>query len=163
MDYHIRPVRSNDAAAIAEIHRAVGWWEHLARETPDQTRQRVGRHIELCQVDGSHAIWVATDPAGHVVGYTSVHWVAYLTLPGPEGFVSEVFVHPEHQGRGIGSQLLELVRQEAIRLGCYRLSLNNVRKRESYQRGYYVKKGWVERSEVADFILLLPPAEKPKA
>ena len=159
MDYSIRPVRRSDAAAIAEIHRAVGWWEHLARETLEQTTQRVEQHIALCLGDGSHAIWVAADPADHVVGYTAVHWVAYLTLPGPEGFVSEVFVHPDHQGRGIGSRLLEIVRREAIQIGCYRLSLNNVRKRESYQRGYYLKQGFIERSEVADFIRILPPAE----
>jgi GNAT superfamily N-acetyltransferase len=159
MDYSIRPVQRSDAAAIALIHREVGWWEHLARETPEQTAQRVRWHIELCLADGSHAIWVATDPADHVVGYTAVHWVAYLTLPGPEGFVSEVFVHPDHQGRGIGARLLATVRQDAIKLGCYRLSLNNVRKRESYQRGYYLKRGFIERSEVADFIMILPPAK----
>jgi GNAT superfamily N-acetyltransferase len=69
--------------------------------------------------------------------------------------VSELFVHVAAQGRGIGTLLLEEIKREGLERGCSRLSLLNMRNRESYQRGYYRKVGWEERENAANFVLLL--------
>jgi hypothetical protein len=49
--------------------------------------------------------------------------------------------------------LLEAVKGEAATRNCSRLSLLNMRDRESYQRAYYTKDGWQERSDAANFVL----------
>ena len=89
---------------------------------------------------------------GKIVGYGSVHWLPYLFLQGPEGYVSELFVRESARGQGIGRELLRKIEAEARARGCVRLSLINLRNRESYMREFYVKSGWEERPEAANFI-----------
>jgi len=81
-----------------------------------------------------------------------VHWLSYLFLPGPEGYVSELFLRPSARGQGLGASLLETVKAEAQERGAYRLSLLNNKSRESYERGFYTKQGWEERPLMANFI-----------
>jgi GNAT superfamily N-acetyltransferase len=81
-----------------------------------------------------------------------VHWLPYLLLPGPEGYVSELFLRESSRGLGIGGQLIETVKAEALKRNCSRLMLLNLRKRESYKRGFYKKQGWEERQEAVNFI-----------
>jgi GNAT superfamily N-acetyltransferase len=103
----------------------------------------------------SHSTFVAEDPTGVVAGYSSVHWRPYLFMSGPEGFVSELFVSEGARGQGVGRELLRVIESEARARGCQRLSLTNLRDRESYQRQFYVKAGWRERAEAANFIYTL--------
>jgi GNAT superfamily N-acetyltransferase len=112
-------------------------------------------------VDASHSVYVAETAQGELAGYLSVHWLPYLFLPGPEGYISELFVRPEARGQGIGSRLLEAAREEAEARGCTRLSLLNMRNRESYLRGFYGQHGWEERPDAANFILRLPGSVTP--
>jgi GNAT superfamily N-acetyltransferase len=95
---------------------------------------------------------VACSSDGKIAGYTSVHWLPYLFMNGPEGYVSELFVRSSGRGQGIGKQLLQAVEAEARARGCSRLSLINLRDRESYLRKFYNKAGWEERSEAANFL-----------
>ena len=89
------------------------------------------------------------------MGYGSVHWLPYLFLQGPEGYVSELFVRESARGQGIGRELLKVIETEAKARGCVRLSLINLRSRESYTRQFYVKAGWEERPDAANFICRL--------
>jgi GNAT superfamily N-acetyltransferase len=84
-----------------------------------------------------------------------IHWLPYLILPAPEGFISELFVHPRARGLGAGRKLLEAATTEARARGCARLGLVNFRTEESYRRDFYKKHGWTERPEAANFILPL--------
>jgi GNAT superfamily N-acetyltransferase len=81
-----------------------------------------------------------------------VHWIPYLFMSGPEGYVSELFVRNGERGQGVGTQLLQVVRAEARSRGCSRLALTNLRHRESYQRQFYTKAGWSERNDAAQFV-----------
>ena len=76
-------------------------------------------------------------------------------MRGPEGYVSELFVRDGARGQGAGRELLRTVETEAKARGCQRLSLINLRRRESYQRQFYIKAGWQERAEAANFIRVL--------
>jgi GNAT superfamily N-acetyltransferase len=156
----IRPGTSADAFAIAMILRESGWFEHLNSESAATTTERVAQHINLCLADDSHSLFVAEvsaqpDNCHPVVGYALVHWLPYLFLPAPEGFLSELFVDSDHRGNGIGKQLLTAVTTAARKRGCARLMLANGRNRPSYQRGFYQKQGWVEREAIANFIYKL--------
>ncbi|MBN1887452.1 MAG: GNAT family N-acetyltransferase [Thermoflexales bacterium] len=113
------------------------------------------RYLTLCFADDGHSVYVAESVQGGVVGYASVHWLPYLFLLGPEGYVSELFVKTEARGQGVGSQLLDVIKAEAQARGCTRLALLNNRQRESYQRGFYAKCGWQERTHMATFMYSL--------
>jgi GNAT superfamily N-acetyltransferase len=154
MPHSIRLARPDDVPAVAGILRELGWFAHVAAEPPAATEERIARHLDQCQRDDSHLVLVA-EAGGQVAGYCAVHWIPYLTLAGPEGFVSELFVGAPFRGQGIGRQLLATVQAEARRRGCCRLMLMNLRKRESYQRQFYPKQGWEERAEAANFLCWL--------
>jgi GNAT superfamily N-acetyltransferase len=157
MIVHIRPAQLTDAAALTDLLIGLGWFQHYFGNTPlEVIQERVRQKLSLNLADRSHSVYVAENSNGQIVGYAIVHWLPYLFLPGPEGFVSELFVQESARGQGLGSQLLAAVKAEAIERGCSRLSLINMRSRESYQRGFYGQHGWDERPEAANFILRLP-------
>jgi GNAT superfamily N-acetyltransferase len=155
MGLHIRRARLEDVPAIAAMVRALGWFAHPGAEPEAVTSARVAKHLQLCQADQSHSVYVAEDQAGKVAGYATVHWLPYLFFMGPEGYVSELIVGEAQRGQGIGTLLLEAVRREALERGCCRLMLINKRHRESYQREFYSKRGWIERPAAASFVLPL--------
>ena len=149
-DITIRPAVATDVPAIAAILRELGWFPHINEESPADTEARVARHLELCNSDNSHSILVSETPAGEVVGYVVVHWLPYLMLAAPEGYISELFVFEAERGKGIGGRLLAAVNDEATERGCSRLHLITGDYRPSYT--IYKKLGWNERPKIADFI-----------
>lgn len=155
MTLQIRPITIADTPALAVFLREIGQFRTLNEETPEATRERVGRHLTLCLSDDSHSSWVATGADGALLGYTSVHWLPYLFLKGPEGYVSELFVRESSRGQGVGTALLDAAVAEGRRRGCARMMLINIRDRESYKRGFYKKHGWQEREDAANFVLPL--------
>jgi GNAT superfamily N-acetyltransferase len=148
---NIRKVRVEDGEQLAALLKEVGWFELFNRQSLAAVIELVKPQLERCLADGSHSMFVAEAADGEIVGYVSAHWLPYLFLPGPEGFVSELFVRPAARGQGAGRQLLEKIEAEARTRGCSRLSLINFRHRESYERGFYVKVGWQERRDAANF------------
>lgn len=153
---NIRKAQLTDARAIAGILRGLGWFKHFSAEPVESTEARVRLHLSHCLGDDSHSVYVAENRAGETIGYANVHWLPYLFLPGPEGYVSELFVNKGARGQGAGTQLLQAIKKEADERGCTRLSLLNIRQRESYQRGFYKQRGWEERRGAANFIYPLP-------
>lgn len=152
MEVNIRKASTADAAALGEILRSVDWFTNLI-EMPDQDlHASITRGLQQCLADDSHLILVAETGLGRILGYVSVHWLPYLFLDGPEGHVSEIFVHKAARGSGIGKKLLQAVKNAAHQRGCSRLMLVNGRTRESYQRDFYKKDGWRERETMANFI-----------
>jgi GNAT superfamily N-acetyltransferase len=151
-DFAIRPACVQDADAIVDILKALGQYRRLSALQPEEAIARIRRRLRPYSRGVSPSAHVAHDSAGTVVGYVTVHWLAYLFMPGPEGYVSELFVHPGVAGHGIGSRLLEEVIVEAKARSCTRLSLLNMRDRESYKRGFYAKRGWQERADAANWI-----------
>jgi GNAT superfamily N-acetyltransferase len=161
MDTTIREVRLEDSSAIAAILRALGWSEQIKQESLADTQAHIAIHLERCLREKTHSILVAECELDHhvseVVGYVSVHWYPHL-LRGDDGYVSELFVHPNRTGHGIGGQLLDAIKAYAMARNCMRLFLMNRRIRESYARQFYAKHGWVELSDAAFFSLTLSTA-----
>jgi GNAT superfamily N-acetyltransferase len=147
----IRGVKLEDAKAIAEILRELGWFEYMKTESLQETQARVERHMKMCLADDSHTVLVAESRTENVVGYISVHWLPYMMLLGSEGYISELFVFESERGKGIGRRLLEAALESAKKHGCARLHLITGNYRDSYS--IYKKLGWKERPEIADFIL----------
>jgi GNAT superfamily N-acetyltransferase len=155
MEFTVRNATLADAPDLANLLRVTGWWAHIAAETSQQTVEHVTRHLALDLADDSHTVFVAEGPDGHIIGYAAVHWLPYLFLRGPEGNVSELFVHETVRGRGVGTLLIKTVEVEARQRGCSRLSLLNMRHRESFERGFYTKLGWEERPQAVNFVYYL--------
>jgi GNAT superfamily N-acetyltransferase len=153
--YTIRSAELNDATAISALLREMDWFSYMASETAEATSERIYRHLRLCLADSGHSVYVAEDEAAGLGGYIAVHWLPYLFMAGPEGYISELFLRQGSRGQGLGRQLLEKVKKEAIHRGCYRLSLLNGKHRESYQRAFYEKNGWEERPGMANFVYWL--------
>jgi GNAT superfamily N-acetyltransferase len=151
----VRLATADDAAGLAALLRSIGWFGRINAQPPEQTETAVAAALAQALADDSHTIWAAEGADGRVLAYAAAHWLPYLFLPGPEGYLSELFVREEARGQGIGSRLLEAVKAEAKRRGCFRLQLINFRQRESYRRGFYAKAGWEERPDGAGFVLYL--------
>ena len=152
MKITIRPATPEDTAAIAAILNELDWF---APPNAPLDTATVSRHLGLCAANDSHTILVAATATDKVVGYAAVHWLPYQFLPGPEGYVSELFVRRAARGQGAGAQLLAAVKAQAKARGCFRLRLLNHRQRESYQRSFYKKQGWQEHEWMAVFTLPL--------
>lgn len=69
----------------------------------------------MCLADDSHTVRVATDSTGALIGYVAVHWLPYLFLSGPEGYVSELFVDETCRGHWVGSALIDAIVAQAQR------------------------------------------------
>jgi GNAT superfamily N-acetyltransferase len=148
----IRKATIDDARQLALLLRGIGWFEKFDAEEIDALTGQVRARLEQCLADDSHLVLVAEDAIGNLAAYSSVHWLPYLFMSGPEGYVSELFVRAAARGQGLGRELLQAIEHAARARGCQRLSLTNLRDRESYRRQFYTKAGWRERSEAANFI-----------
>lgn len=154
LEITVRDATLDDARAIGTILRAIGWYERINKETVAQTQAQVIQRLQQCEREGTHTILVAQLSDGTIAGYSAVHWFPALSR-GIDGYVSELFVHPSQSGRGIGTLLLDRIKEDAVRRGCARLILMNRRDRESYRRGFYASHGWEELREGAFFTLTL--------
>jgi L-amino acid N-acyltransferase YncA len=101
-----RPARLDDAEAIRQIYNAEVTTSTVTFDIAPRTLEEQRRY--LSDRSGAHAVLVAEE-AGEVVGYGALSpWrskAAYST-----SVENSVYVHPGHQGRGIGKTLLsELV------------------------------------------------------
>lgn len=155
MDISIRKASLADVGRLSDLLHRIDLFPAVRAEQPSETLQRLQRHLALCLGNNSHSVYIAEGQGGNLLAYAAVHWLPYLIQKGPEGFISELFVDADTRGFGIGTRLLAVVETEARQRGCARLSLINMRNRDSYQRGFYAKLGWEERPDAANFIYLL--------
>ena len=156
MIFTIRTARFTDTPALADLLREVGWFTLINDKPSSETITQVELQLAECLADESHSVYVGINEKDILVGYISVHWLAYLFLPGPEGYISELLIHPTVRGSSLGANLLDAVRDEASERGAYRLSALNGTQNESYERIFYQQHGWQEQPEVSNLIYLIP-------
>ncbi len=150
----IRPCREEDAVGLTSSLHALESLSTIAAESFEVTLARVKKQLAHITRSAEHTLLVATEKE-RLTAYISAHWQPTLLHADGEGFVSELFVHPEERSRGLGTSLLSCIIQEGKARGCARLSLLNMRNKTSYERAYYSKRGWQERPNAANFVLNL--------
>lgn len=154
----IRACQQNDAPALTALLHRLGGMSTIAAETPEVTQARIEKHLTRIIASDEHTLLVAGE-GDDLAGYVSVHWHPTFLQADGEGFISELFVHPDYRMRGLGSTLIDQVRDEAVAQGCSRLSLLNMRHKKSYELGFYTKRGWEERPNAVNFVLDLREPE----
>jgi GNAT superfamily N-acetyltransferase len=156
MKLNIRLATINDARMIAELLTNIDdykTWNELGADAMQKTVQQ-----SLEQAHSERFLFVA-EIDNRVIGYAAVYWLHHL-FSAREGYVSELFIRSDASGHGAGTALLEAIKAEAIARGCHRLTLVNLKDRESYKRGFYVSRGWEERSNTVRFALDLGTQNK---
>lgn len=95
-------------------------------------RRKLQPYIE----GGRTEAWIAEDAAGAFLGYLLLGESGWLT-PEPHGFIYDVWVAPEHRGKGIGKGLVSWAADWAKTKGYHRIKLevadSNVRARHVYE------------------------------
>ena len=107
------------ASALADLRQSVGW----NRIQRDLTDPRLHNALCLCAFDGSR-----------LVGYASV-----VSNGVTDAYIQDVMVHPEHQHKGIGTRLLELL---LARLQADNVYMVSVIYGEEALRPFYEKFGF---------------------
>lgn len=118
-DLVLRPAIESDDHEIAEVYlaaRRAAPMPPLVR-TPTAIRYWLSARV---QVD---PVWVAQSGSS-VVGYARF----------PAGWLDDLYVHPDHQGQGVGAALLELVQAQRPAGFCLWVFESNLPARRFYER-----------------------------
>lgn len=89
-------------------------------------------------------IFVARDEEV-VIAFLSYSAKPQLRLLGASIEIDELVVGRQARGKGADSLLLAAIKKEARKIKAKRITLSTNRERESYQRGFYEKNGFVEK------------------
>ena len=113
----IRPATPADVPAIAQLIRDLAEYERLAHAvTFDESKLReyLFGPRPYCEV-------LIAEDGGEVVGF-ALFFHNYSTFRGQPGiYLEDLFVKPEHRGRGHGKALLAALARLAVQRDCARL------------------------------------------
>ena len=116
----IRAARAADVADILRLIRELAVYEKLEHMV-------VGTEATLRDsLFGAHpaAEAILAESGGRAVGF-ALYFTTFSTfLCKPGIHLEDLFVEPEHRGRGIGKELLRQLAQVAVERGCGRLEWN---------------------------------------
>jgi GNAT superfamily N-acetyltransferase len=132
----IRRAARHDAAHAYRLLGALGY--------PDLDQAEFTNVFDALLADDTAVILIALSSSGQAVGLASLSYRPQLRLAGTLVTLDEFVIAEEARGRGVGRALLDEVKRVARSLGARRLELETSRRRESYQRGFYLKNGFVE-------------------
>ncbi|HEX4871448.1 MAG TPA: GNAT family N-acetyltransferase [Nevskiaceae bacterium] len=95
-------------------------------------------------------------------GYLAITFGYSIEFGGRDAFIDELFLLPEHRGRGLGRAVLEQLRRAAAALGLRALHLEVARGNERAQRLYH-EAGYRPRPQFTLMSLPLDPSPAPGA
>lgn len=145
-EFTIRRAQASDAYGIRDLVTAL-----VEERGGASDAEAVAKAADECIGQPGHEIIVAM--AGEeIVAYVAVHCVPFPMLGGREGYVSDLLVSADWRGRGLGNRLMEEVEARAREMGCERLMLNNRVAAESFERGFFAKAGFRQRTDFANFV-----------
>ena len=113
----IRPATAEDTPAICRLIRGLAEYERLTQ----YLMLDEGRLREHLFGPRPYAEVLLAEEAGAVVGY-ALFFPVYATFRGePCLYLEDLFVRPEHRGKGHGKALLRALARLAVERGCPRL------------------------------------------
>lgn len=124
--------------------------EQFATDNEQEIEQKLEDRIRKCIENKNVTVLVALDE-DCIKGYVIIHWLQELWADAPEALLSSLYVGLSSRNRGIGASLLKAAINKAQELSCSRLWLENNRANPIYDKQFYKKRGWKERSDMAIF------------
>ena len=113
----IRPGDLPDVPVIAELIRGLARYEKLEHEV----RTTEEKLTDTLFGERRYAETLIAEEDGEPLGF-ALFFHSYSTfLAQPGIYLEDLFVKPEHRGRGVGRALLERLAQVAVERGCGRL------------------------------------------
>ena len=135
MEVIIRPATDFDAEAAFKLIAELGYADlSFARFT--QTFRSV--------LENPGMMTFVAAANGDVVGLATISFRPQLRLTADLFSIDEFVIADRVRGQGVGRRFLEHLKGVAKQAGARRLELETNRARASYQRGFYVKNGFVE-------------------
>lgn len=127
---NIRRAENKDTGRLTELLRDV--LEVHAAIRPDifvtGTTKYSVPELEEIIMDDSRPIYVAVDEDDRVAGYCFCQIIeqpqAACLVPFKTLYIDDLCVDPEVRGGGVSKALFEYAKTEAMRLGCYNVTLN---------------------------------------
>jgi GNAT superfamily N-acetyltransferase len=148
---NIRNAKREDARAIAELLCNIDDHPNWKEQGMEELESTVRESLEWNNPERLVLVAILED---RVVGYGVVYW-QQLLFSRKEAYISELFVHSDASGKGVGTSLLKRMESEAVARNCRRLTLVNFKGVESYRRGFYSSRGWTEQENTVRFALNL--------
>ena len=114
----VRPIRPDDVPAVVGLGRELAEDEQAAHEVRLTEQQ-----LHTALFGDSPALFghVALGPGGRVVG-TALWFLNFSTWRGTHGvYLEDLYVRPEHRGRGLGRELLRTLAATCVERGYDRL------------------------------------------
>jgi GNAT superfamily N-acetyltransferase len=113
----IRPATPSDVPVIARLIRDLAEYERLAHAV-DFDERRLRDHLFGPR---PYAEVLLAEDGGVVVGF-ALFFHNYSTFRGKPGvYLEDLFVQPEHRGKGVGKALLRALARLAVERGCARM------------------------------------------
>lgn len=128
------------SAGSGDIGGLLGFSEALYREdgTARFERRRAEAGFRQLMEDGSFGCVWMIDVDGRSVGYVALTWGFSIEHWGRVGLVDELYVLPDHRGRGLGAAAMELAerscRERGVKAVQLEVSRANVRAQGLYRR-----------------------------
>ena len=118
MRFRIRSATPSDAPALAGLIRELAAYERLSHEAePDA--DALAKHLADDASPRCNAFIAEAD--GEPLAF-ALYFYSYSTFLTRWGvYLEDLYVRPEHRGKGIGYALLRRVAQEAVSRGCRRM------------------------------------------
>lgn len=105
----IRLARAGEAGRIAVLCQQLGYPASQGQEQ---------RRLDQVQQDENHAVYVAEQSGGYVVGWVHV-CVRQLVVADPQAEIGGLVVDEGHRSRGVGRLLMEQAERWAREKGCW--------------------------------------------
>ena len=113
----IRKAQEHDTPLICQLIRELAEYERLSHEVVVE-ESRLREHLFGPR---PFAEVLLSEDAGHVVGF-AFYFYTYSTFLGRPGiYLEDLFVRPEHRGKGHGKALLIQLARTAVEQGCGRV------------------------------------------
>lgn len=136
MSIRIRPATESDVPLILELIRGLAEYERLAHQCV-ATEELLRRNLFGPRPYAESLIAELDEqPVGFALFFHN--FSTFLARPGV--YLEDVFVRPEHRGRGVGSALLQVVARVAVERNCGRFEWSVLDWNES-AIGFYKSRG----------------------
>jgi GNAT superfamily N-acetyltransferase len=152
---HVEPAQEKDVPLIREfIHDLASYEDHL--EYLDVTEARLRQNV-FGDSPRAHVLLAYQD--SRAVGF-AVYYYTFSTFVGLPGlYLEDLFVKPEHRGRGVGHALLAYLAKLAKAQNCFRIEWAVLHWNEPALR-FYKKLGAVPMNEWAVYRLSGEPLDR---